>query len=129
MSKNVLNEALDREIQRREQSPSARELYAILTGKDNKRSISKSVKKYTEEERAERIAKMRAKREGTDAVGSEEIDHLDHTPKIDHINKIPDGFPKDTIMNDDGTLTLPDGRQIRKIEQEVHNEEAKQERA
>ncbi len=30
---------------------------------------------------------------------------------------IPDGFPKDTIVNNDGTLTLPDGRMVRKIQE------------
>jgi hypothetical protein len=29
---------------------------------------------------------------------------------------LPDGFPKDTMVNGDGTLTLPDGRMVRKIQ-------------
>ena len=30
-------------------------------------------------------------------------------------NTIPDGFPEGTILNDDDTLTLPDGRMVQKI--------------
>ena len=47
-----------------------------------------------------------------------------HIPKISDIPDIPDGFPEGTVLNADNTLTLPDGRTIRKIE-ELDHEEAK----
>ena len=37
---------------------------------------------------------------------------------------VPEGFPEGTILNEDKTLSLPDGRLIQKIEQETSNEEA-----
>ena len=43
---------------------------------------------------------------------------------LDQMEEVPDGFPEGTILNEDSTLTLPDGRMIRKIEQETSNEEA-----
>ena len=116
MSKNILAEMLDREI-RGAKTPSVEDVVAMLTGKDDKRSIAKSTPKYTKEERATKIAEMKAKRDGIDAGGSEEPEHIDHIPEI------PDGFPEGTILNDDQSLTLPDGRTIRKIEQEVDHEE------
>ena len=113
MSKNILNEVLDREI-RGAKTPSVEDAVAMLLGKD-KRNIPKPVKKYTGKERLNRIAELKAKRDG-----AEEPEQI---PALDHIPEIPDGFPEGTIMNDDGSLTLPDGRTIRKIEQEVDHEE------
>ena len=110
MSKNILDSVLDREIQGVKQIPSVEDAVAMLTGKD-KRSIPKQ--KYIRKqktERSEKIAELKA-------------DHIDQIPEIDHISKIPEGFPEGTIMNDDQTLTLPDGRTIRKIDQgEAHEE-------
>ena len=114
MSKNRLDEILSEEI-RGAKTPSVQDAVAMLTGKDDKRSIAKPVKKYTEEERSNRIAELKAKRDG--------VEEPEHIPEIDHIPGIPDGFPEGTILNDDGTLTLLDGRTIRKIEQEVDHEE------
>jgi hypothetical protein len=117
MSKNILDEKLSEEI-RGAKTPSAKEAVAMLTGKD-KHSIPKPVKKYTEEERAERMAKIKAIREAKEPRA---VDDVEHIAEIVHISEIPDGFPNGTVLNDDGTLTLPDGRMIRK-KQEVDHEE------
>ncbi len=111
MSKNRLNEIMAREIQSAKQTPSAEDLIAMLTGKD-KRSTPKPVPKYTEEERSNRIAKLKAKRDG--------VEEPEPIPEINHIPEIPDGFPEGTVLNDDGTLILPDGRMIRKIQGADH---------
>ena len=109
MSKNRLDEMLDRLDTK--QTPSVGDVVALLAGKD-KRIIPKPKKKSTSKKRLKRIAEIKAKR------GSEEVETIEEIPKIKHIAKIPDGFPAGTILNDDGTLTLPDGRVIRK-KQEV----------
>ena len=107
MSKNRLDEILKREIHGAKQTPSVKDAVAMLMGND-KHSIPKPAQKST--------AKKRAKRNAAD--GSKEVEQIDQIQEIDHIAEIPDGFPKGTILNDDGTLTLPDGRMIRK-KQEV----------
>ena len=122
MSKNILDEKLSEEI-KGAKTPSIEEAVAMLTGKD-KRSIPKPVKKYTEEERAERMAKIKAIREAKEPKAVNAIEGIKQIPSIDHISKIPEiptGFPEGTVLNDDGTLTLPDGRMIRK-KQEVDHE-------
>jgi hypothetical protein len=86
-------------------TPSVEEAVAMLTGKD-KRSIPKSKPRDTKDKKAKRDSKK--------------PDHIAKIPKIDYIAEIPDGFPDGTILNDDGTLTLPDGRMIRK-KQEVNH--------
>ena len=124
MSKNRLDEMLDREIKSAKQTPSVEDAVAMLVGRKDKRIVPKSEPKYTEAQRAERMAKIKAKREAVDVGGSEEVEALEeikHIPEIDHIAEIPDGFPEGTVLNDDGTLTLPDGRTIRK--KEVDHEE------
>ena len=115
MSKNILDEILSEEIRGAKQTPSVKDVVAMLTGKADKRSIAKSTPKYTKEERATKIAEMKAKRDG--------VEESEQIPALDHIPEIPDGFPEGTILNDDQSLTLPDGRMIRKKEQEVNHEE------
>ena len=123
MSKSIFNEMLDREVQRRaKQTPSVEEAVAMLVGRKDKRSIPKSKPKYTEAQRAERMAKIKAIR---DSKKPEAIDTIEDIPEIDHIAKIPEiptGFPEGTILNDDGTLSLPDGRTIRKKQEADHEE-------
>ena len=101
MSKNLLDEILDGRSAKR--TTSTEDATVMLTGKDT-RSIPKSVPKYTKAERSNHIAKLKAKRDGIEGIEA-----------IDHIPEIPDGFPEGTILNDDQTLSLPDGRIIRKI--------------
>ena len=115
MSKSIFNEMLDREVQRAKQKPSVEDAIARITGKDN-RIVPKSKPKYTEAQKAERMAKVKAIRD------SKAIDHIKQIPEIEHIAKIPEiptGFPKGTVLNDDGTLTLPDGRTLRRKKQGV----------
>ena len=111
MSKNRLDKILTREIQSAKQTPSIEDVTAMFTGKDNN-SIPKPVKKST--------VKKRAKRNTGVGVGSKEVDTIEQIPEINHIPQIPDGFPEDTVLNDDGTLTLPDGRIIRKKQEVDH---------
>ncbi len=112
MSKNRLDEILSKEI-RGAKTPSVQDAVAMLMG-NNKRSIAKPVKKYTGKEKSDRITKLKAKRDG--------VEEPEHIPEIDHIPEIPEGFPEGTILNDDQTLTLPDGRMIRKIKEVNHEE-------
>ena len=109
MSKNRLIETLDRLGKKK--TPSVEDAVAMLMGKA-KRKIPRSVPKYT--------GKKRAKRKAVDDVVPEEVETIDPIPKIDHIPEIPDGFPSGTLLNDDGTLTLPDGRMIRKKQEVDH---------
>ena len=105
MSKNILDEILAREIQRTK-TPSVKDAVAMLIGKDE-RSIPKPMKKNT--------AKKKVKRKTVDDVVPEKTGTIEQIPKIDHISEIPDGFPEGTVLNDDATLTLADGRTIQKI--------------
>jgi len=68
MSKNILDEILSEEIRGAKQTPSVKDVVAMLTGKADKRSIAKPAKKYTGKERATKIAELKAKRDGTDGA-------------------------------------------------------------
>lgn len=120
MSKNLLDEMLDGRGAK--QTPSIKDVTAMLTGKEDKRSIPKSVKTQTKEQKAERSERISALK--TERDGAEHIPEIDQINEIDQIDQIPEGFPEGTIMNDDGSLNLPDGRRIRKIEQGEDHEEA-----
>ena len=112
MSKNRLIETLDR--LGKKQTPSVGDAVAMLMGK-SKQKIPRSVPKYT--------SKIKSRRDAVNDVVPEEVETLEkieHIPEIDHIPEIPDGFPNGTILNDDGTLTLPDGRMIRKKQEVDH---------
>jgi hypothetical protein len=122
MSKNRLDETLNRLGEK--QIPSVKDAVDLLIGRD-KRSISKSEPKYTKGRKDKRIARMKEMRDGVGSENTETIEKIQQIPKIDHISEIPDGFPDGTVLNDDGTLTLPDGRTIRKkMEQEVDHGQA-----
>ena len=69
------------------------------------------------------ISNSKPKKHRKTPTAKSEIEEPEHIPAIDHLPEIPDGFPEDTVLNDDGTLTLPDGRIIRKKAQEVDHEE------
>jgi len=59
-----------------------------------------------------------------DAVGQiPEIDHIEEIDTIDPLPQIPEGFPDGTEAIAEGTYRLPDGRMVRKIQQEVDNEQ------
>ena len=114
MKKTLLDEALERELKRVKEPISGEDAIAKLTGRDTRMVPEPAPKKYTPKqkaERAEKLAALKAKRDGTD---NESIDPTDRIKEINPL-PVPDGFPDGTIMNDDQTLTLPDGRTIRKI--------------
>ncbi len=130
MSRNILEEALNREIQRSKEPISVEEAVAMLTGRDN-RIVAKPAKKYSKQEKAERavkLAALKAKRDGTDSVDTAGLDGdgSQADPIVEESEKelqkedeeyLLSKFPDGTIMNDDETLTLPDGRMIRKIQE------------
>ena len=97
----------------------------MLMGRTTTSSIAKPAKKYTPEQKAERAAKLaalKAKRDGTDNESIDPADRIEEIEEIAQIDTIdplpvPNGFPEGTIMNDDATLTLPDGRMVRKIQE------------
>ncbi len=129
MSRSRFDEILNEEIQRLKNPTSIKDAVAILTGRDN-RIVAKPVKKYSKQQKAERAAKIAALKAKRDGANNESIDPTDRIEEIDPIPEIgeiaqintidplpvPDGFPEGTIMNNDATLTLPDGRMVRKIQ-------------
>ena len=119
LESNALIEALNRA---KSKKPSAEDVVDTLFGRQKKSSssIAKPGEKRTEAERSARIAKIKSKRDAVGIGGSEEVDTIDHIPEIAHLPQIPDGFPEGTVLNDDGTLTLPDGRMIRKKQEVDH---------
>ncbi len=112
--------------QKKSNSDLAQEMFGMKPDVIIPKQKTKYKPRYTGEERARKIAELRAKRDGVD-LNEEieqipEIDHIEEINTIDPLPQIPDGFPDGTAMNDDGTLTLPDGRMVRKIVQEVEDE-------
>ncbi len=113
---------------RRSKSMDVQDAVAMLMGKTTSDIVAKPTKKYSKKQKAERamkLATLKARRDGTDIVDAadriEEIDPIPEIGEIAQINTIdplpvPDGFPEGTIMNNDATLTLPDGRMVRKIQ-------------
>ena len=128
MSRSRFDEILSEEIQRLKKPTSVEDAVAMLMGRDN-RIVAKPVKKYSKQqkaERAEKLAALKAKRDGTDIVDTAGLDGdgSQADPIVKESEKelqkedeeyLLSKFPEGTIMNDDETLTLPDGRMIRKI--------------
>ena len=124
MSRNRLDEMLNEEIQRTKEPISVQDAIAMLTGKTTSDIVAKPTKRYSKKQKAERaeiIVALKARRNGTTDESidpTDRIEEIDPIPEIQEIAPlpVPDGFPKGTIMNNDATLTLPDGRMVRKIQ-------------
>ena len=147
-SGSALKKVID-DLQKRQSSElSNQQVIDLLSGKKRTdRSIPDSPrKKFTTEQRAEKIAALRAQRaakEGTglgvEAKPIEEIptiepiaqnDHVDPIPEIpaastdqpsvgsNEFGAIPDGFPDGSEALEDGTFRLPSGHVVRRISDE-----------
>ena len=134
MSQTLLDQALEREIQRFKEPISVEDATDMLMGKTITGSIPKPAKRSTskqKEERAAKIAALKAKRDGTDIVDDIPVmpgrdgDGSQADPIVEESEKelakedeeyLLSKFPEGTVLNDDQTLTLPDGRMIRKIQ-------------
>ena len=129
MKKTLLDEALERELKRVKEPISVEDAIAKLTGRDTRIVPKPAPKKYTpeqKEERAAKLAALKAKRDGTDVVDTSGLDGdgSQADPIVEESEKelakedeeyLLSKFPEGTVLNDDQTLTLPDGRMIRKI--------------
>ena len=94
----MIKNDLDKALETANKTPSTNDVVTKIYGKKS-HSVTDPVKSYNV---TKPIKKHKTKKRAT-------------------VN-IPDGFPKDTIVNNDGTLTLPDGRLVRKIS-EVKDEQ------
>ncbi len=115
---------------RRSKSMDVQDAVAMLMGKTTSDIVAKPTKKYSKKQKAERAMKLATLKARRDGANDESIDPTDRIEEIDPIPEVreitqidtidplpvPDGFPEGTIMNDDETLTLPDGRRVRKIQ-------------
>ncbi len=110
LNSNPNQDALSRAIERandRKPLATAEEVINMLT----KQTKSKDIVPNSKPKKRRKVSSAKQKIEHVP-----EIDHLEHIPEI------PNGFPKGTVLNNDGSLSLPDGRRIRKIKQEVDHE-------
>ncbi len=115
-----MKDLLTKVINDRNRSQSTKDAFAMLTGRDD-RIIAKPAKKRTRKQKAERAAKLeafKAKRNGEVLGGSQadpSVKESERELAKEDEEYLLSQFPEGTVLNDDQTLTLPDGRMIRKI--------------